>query len=513
MALAAGVDMSMVPSDFSFPQLLVAMVQNGSIPEARIDESVTRILQLKIDLGLFTDPVVPPALAGRVLGGQADQNASLAMARASMTLLQNAPVPGVTGGAPILPLTGWLPAKPNVLVVGPAADSLAVLCGGWSLEWQGATGCVFQPGVGSTIGDAVAALGEALVGANVTVFPGVTFTSADAGDLATVTSLAAAAHVVIAAIGEAPEAETPGDIQDLDISPSQVALFAALNATTTPVVTVLVEPRPRVLGPIAAASAGLLMAYLPCLHGGHAVAEVLFGVVNPSGKLPLTYPSASGDVDLYYHKPWNATVAGEPPALFHDPLFTFGAGLSYSTLTYDHLTVSPPAVPGGGIVNVSFTLSNAGPYDATESVLVFGSQTYRAAITPEVTMLRTFTRVFVPSGATVPVTLPLDTGAFAYWTPALARVIDAGAYTVSVGGVTAPLTLTTSATLPSRGVPPAAAPAAVPPRRHPTLSADDRAALVDAVLGAVAAEGLRASGPVAQDVALARLRARLEREL
>jgi hypothetical protein len=141
----------------------------------------------------------------------------------------------------------------------------------------------------------------------------VTFTTADPANLTQVTALAAASDVVIMAIGEAPESETPGSTDDLTMSASQLALFAAINATATPLVTILVEPRPRILGAIADGSAALVMAYLPCVHGGQAIAEMLTGALNPSGKLPITYPRSTGDLDVYYHKPWNGSFEAPAP--------------------------------------------------------------------------------------------------------------------------------------------------------------------------------------------------------
>jgi len=521
LAINAGVDMSMVPYDAGlFAPILAQLVANGTISEARIDESVRRVLQLKIDVGLFQDPIVPPALAGRILGGPADQALSLNTTRKSITLLQNNVGTGAsTSGKPVLPLTGWLPkAGAKILVVGPAGDPRANLCGGWSLQWGGQTNCVFQAGIGSTIGQAVTALGASLASATTTVMQGVNFTDSSPAILSQVTAAAAASDVVILAIGEAPESETPGSTQDLTISDAQLALFAAINATATPVVTILVEPRPRVLGPIADGSAGIVMAYLPCLHGGQAIAEVLWGVTNPSGKLPLTYPRTTGDLDVYYRKPTDGAVEGVPPTLYHNPLFDFGSGLSYSTLSYDGIALAGvssggPAVAPGEVVNVTVTITNHGPYPAEESVLVFVRQLYRAAITPETRMLKAFQRVPLPVGATTTVTLPLDTSNLAYWTPSLVSQIDAGVYNVTAGGQTAQLTVTGSAQVRASWHPTpygsgrahevvpvdAAGNAKVAAGVGDSSSVSGTIATVVDVLRAM---GARASGAVAQDVFL-----------
>lgn len=514
LAINAGVDMSMVPYDAAlFAPILLSLVNNGTIPVARIDESVRRILQLKIDLGLFQDPVVPPQLVNRVPGAPADQAVSLNITRKSITLLQNAPATG-TGGKPILPLTNWMKAGQRILVVGPAGDSLANLCGGWSLEWEGQTNCIFQAGVGQTIGQGVTAQASSRgIGVNVT--QGVNFTDYSPSILDQVAALAAQVDVVVLAIGEAPESETPGSTNDLSMSPSQMALFAALNTTTTPMITVLVEPRPRVLGPIADGSAAIIMAYLPCLHGGQAIAEVLFGVTNPSGKLPITYPRTTGDLDVYYHKPWNGADEGSPNTLYHNPLFDFGTGLSYSTITYDQLALVPGTnVTAGQTVNVVVHVTNHGPYPAEESVLVFVRQLFRAAITPEARMLKAFQRVALPVGVTTQVVIPLHTADLAYWTPSLAKTIDAGVYNVTVGNaqgsLTSQLTISQGADVrvgkgksvygAGRSVDIVPHTATTGPQAASVSASASPSSVVDEVIAALRSMQARPSSPVAQDI-------------
>jgi beta-glucosidase len=334
------------------------------------------------------------------------------------------------------------------------------------------------------------------------------------------------------AVGEAPESETPGDTQDLTLSPSQMALFGAINATATPLVVVLVEPRPRVLGAIPARAAAVLMAYLPCVHGGQAIAEILFGVTNPSGRLPLTYPQTTGDLDVYYHHVWNATFAGLPESTFHDPLYDFGTGLSYSTLTYGALSINPPVAAAGDFVNVTFTVKNSGPYDAKESSLLFVNQLYRAAITPEARMLKGFTKSDIAAGTTATVTVTLDTADLAYWTPSLELQVDAGAYALTVGGLTGQLTLSSPARFdyvpPATGAASAAAAASgggrafrlVRPSEAAQLAAADSAVLaaslqpaaaglLDALMAEVDAAGVRGTGAAARRIVLHQLRQRL----
>lgn len=455
LALDAGVDMSMVPFFDNpagypfFADVLLDLVTNGTVPESRIDQSVLRILQMKIEMGLFDNPTVPPQLANRTPGSPSDLALALDMARESLTLLQNRPIAVPASGGqqlPVLPLT-WLPVGATILVVGPSSIDMTALCGGWSLgTLAGGNGKCGYPTIhGSSIYNATATIAANMSkGYTVVSMQGVTFTSSDAAHLAAVAAAAAAADVVVMAIGEAPEKETAGDIQDLTMSSAQLALFAALNGTSTPVVTVLVEPRPRILGPIADGSDGIIMAYLPCITGGQAIAETLFGINNPSGRLPITYPRTTGDLDVYWHKPWmnSQTYEGEPSPVYHDPLFDFGFGLSYSNITYSDLVLDPPSAPAGSAVNVSFTVHNAGPYDAKEASLLFVRQLYRQAITPENAMVKGFTKTAIAAGTSAQVSIVLNTSDLAYWTPSLDKQIDAGVYNVSVGGMTSQMAIT-----------------------------------------------------------------------
>jgi beta-glucosidase len=497
--------MSMVPSDFSFPQVLAELVANNTIPESRLDESVRRILQLKIDVGLFENTVTPPQLMGRVLGGPADQQKSLDIARQSITLLQNVAAPG-TGGKPVLPLSPWVECGGMVLVVGPAMDSLADQCGGWSLQWGGATTCQFQAGIGMTVLQGIT-LQASSRGIASQGYQGVTFTTANQANLTEVAQLAAQATVVVMVIGEAPESETPGDTTDLSISPSQTALFQAVNATGKPIVTVLIEPRPRVLGPIADGSAAILMAYLPCLHGGQAIAEVLFGEINPSGRLPLTYPRTTGDLDVYFHKPWNASYEGLPESTYHNPLFTFGSGFGYSPLNYSNLQLSPSVASPNQAVIVTVNISNVGQYDANETVLVFVRQLYRSAISPENMLLKGFTKVFIPAGQSIVASVTLNTASFAYWTPALESVVDAGNYAITVDSLSAQLVIQTSSE--KEGVPDTSSALNLPAR----LKGAEMDQLVEEMMKELREAEIRASGPISRDTTFADLRARIRKVL
>jgi len=357
----------------SFPLLLNQLVLNGAINESRVEDSAARILQLKEDLGLFENPFGNPSNPNiEAVGG--DWDLSLQIAQESITLLKNQ--------NDLLPLST---TNNKILVTGPAGNSLAIMNGGWSIEWQGLPSDEGFPG-GVTLYQGVESI--CVDNCDVQYIQGCNFTDLTDSDLAV--AAAKQSQFVILAVGEGPEAEMPGDINDLTISPSQQQLFALLQATGTPIILVLAQARPRLLNDMASADA-ILLSYLPSSMGGQAIAEIIFGEVNPSGKLPLTYPQFSGDIGVpYYHLPSQTAVT--------DPLFPFGFGLSYTNFDYSNLTLSTSSLPMGGSLLISLIVSNTGQMSGKESVLLFVSDEY-ASVSPEVKMLRNFRKITLDAGA------------------------------------------------------------------------------------------------------------------
>lgn len=199
--------------------------------------------------------------------------------------------------------------------------------------------------------------------------------------------------VIVAAIGERVYAEAPGDIHDIRLPRGQIDHIHTLSNTTgKPLVTVLVEGRPRVLETIADDSHALVQAYLPGPWGGHAMGEVLFGKVNPSGRLPYTYPKSAGDINLSYWRQANDVW---------DPLFEFGHGLSYSQFSYSNIssTDEPVLENPDDTITVSVDVTNAGPYDGMHTVLMFVQQPVRR-ITPPAKMLKGFQKIDLAAGET-----------------------------------------------------------------------------------------------------------------
>src|SRR5213080_3603375 len=343
MALMAGIDMSMVPLDYSFADYLIALVKEGAVPQSRIDEAVRRILKVKFELGLFENAMPTPALKSKI-GLAESRQAALQAARESMTLLKN------TGG--LLPLT----KNRKILVTGPTADSLVSLNNGWTYVWQGSEESLY-PKDRPTIRRAIEAKAGA---ANVTYVPGTkiarptgfpsnsTPTNLEAEvDIPAAVRAAGTADVVVLCLGEGSYTETPGDISDLSLGEPQRQLAEAIAATGKPVVLVLVEGRPRTINRIADNASVVLMAYNPGNEGGQAVADVLFGDFNPCGKLPFTYPRFPNGLIAYDHKAFETedTSFGN---MAYSPQFEFGHGLSYTTFAYSDLRLNKKTITASG---------------------------------------------------------------------------------------------------------------------------------------------------------------------
>lgn len=366
MAVMAGVDMSMVPTDYSFFDLLLECVKDGSVPMARIDDAVRRILRVKHRTRLFERPRPDAAMKARFASPEFRQ-ANLDAAREAITLLKN--------DKGLLPLA----KDRRVLVTGPTANMLSVLNGGWTITWQGDREDLYPKDKPTILRAVESAAGKQ----NVTYVPGASFDKEI--DIAAAVRAAAASDVVIACLGEKAYCETPGNIDDLTLDEAQLRLVEALAKTGKPVVTVLAEGRPRVIRRIVPLSGAIVMAYLPGEEGGQAVADVLFGAVNPSGKLPFTYPNAPNGFTTYDYKPLENTSDNKSA-----PQFEFGHGLSYTTFAYSDLKI-------GGAVTISVTVKNTGTRAGKEVVQLYVSDLYRS-VSPPNRELKGFRKVDLKPG-------------------------------------------------------------------------------------------------------------------
>jgi beta-glucosidase len=426
LAVLAGIDMSMVPNDYSFADHLVALVKEGAVPQARIDEAVRRILRVKFELGLFEKPMPDASLKAK-FGLPEYRDASLAAARESITLLKN--------NNNVLPLS----KNTRVLVTGPTSDSLVSMNNGWTWVWQGSEESLY-PTDRLTIRKAI----EAKVGAsNVTWVQGTKITRGPGPsngtptdqeqevDIAAAVSAAQNADVVVLALGEGSYCETPGNITDLTIGEPQIKLAEAIKATGKPVVMVLVEGRPRIINRIADSASAILMAYNPSDEGGRAIADILFGDVNPSGKLPFTYPRTPNGLINYDHKPFETENTAFGNMAFN-PQFQFGEGLSYTTFAYSDLRILKQTISANEELPVSVTVKNTGNRAGKEAVLLYVSDLV-ATLSPPGKRLRRFAKISLEPGQSKPLMFKLRREDLSFIGTDNKPVLEPGEFEVRIG--------------------------------------------------------------------------------
>jgi len=446
MAVMAGVDMSMVPSELSFYDHLLSLVRDGEVPESRVNEAVRRILRLKFETGLFEDPLRGLDQAADV-GSPRDRRVSLQAARESVTLLRNRDVgggqadsdtdeQGTGAGAPLLPLG----ADQDVLVTGPTAHSMQSMHNGWSYTWQGggAAQKMFPDGR-PTLMEAV----REKVGADqMTYVPGATLTDPERMDDAV--AAAEGADVAVVALGEGAYAETPGNLDAMALPEAQRRLLRRVADTGTPVALVLIQGRPRLLGDAAGRPDAILTAYNPGPEGGQALMEVLYGSVNPSGHLPYTYPRSSVGMVTYDRK-YSENQDREGGMDGFDPLFEFGEGLSYTQFEYSELSLdrdsmTTDTLQSGGTVEVEVTITNAGDRPGKDVVQLY-LRDLVASVTPPVKELVRFAKVDLAPGESTRVSFGLTAEDFSFVGRDGEPVVEPGTFRLQVEGLSAPVDL------------------------------------------------------------------------
>ena len=448
MAVMAGMDMSMVPTDLSFYDHLLSLVRDGEVPEARINEAVRRILRLKFETGLFQAPLRGLGQSDQV-GSPRDRRVSLQAARESVTLLRNRPV---ADGASLLPLS----EEQDVLVTGPTAHSMQSMHNGWSYTWQGG-GAAQQmfPAGRPTLMEAVREKGGE---ERTTYVPGATLTDPERMDAAV--AAAREADVAVVALGEGAYAETPGNLNHMALPRAQRTLLRRVADTGTPVVLVLIQGRPRLLKETADLPDAVLSAYNPGPEGGQALMEVLYGDVNPSGHLPYTYPRSSVGLRTY-DRTYSENQDREGGMSGFDPLFAFGDGLSYTRFAYSDLTVRRDSVPTadlrrGEAVEVAVTVTNAGERAGKDVVQLYLSDLV-ASVTPSVKELVRFAKVDLAPGESTRLSFALTADDLSLIGRDGAPVVEPGAFRLQVEDLRAPLHVVGDAFVTDLESPPGAA--------------------------------------------------------
>jgi beta-glucosidase len=419
ISILAGVDMSMVPLDYRFSDLLLQLVQEGQVPEARINEAVRRILILKYQLGLFSDPL-RGVDANTTLASPESRQVSLTAAQESITLLKNE--------NRTLPLA----KTARVLVTGPDADSLIPLDNGWSYTWQGNKASAYPT---EGYADIVDAIRQKIGADHVTYVPGASYDKET--DIAQATAAATAANVdaIVICLGEWAYAETPGNIADLALPDAQIHLAQKMLESGKPVILVLTEGRPRIIRPIAGGVSAILMAYNPGNEGGQAIADILFGDVNPSGKLPITYPRYANMLFTYDHKTLEGEQAENAP--LYAPQFEFGYGLSYTNFAYSDLqvTVTPPTAAAKKKIQVAVTVKNTGDRAGKEVVQLYLNQ-QAASITPPLKRLQRFAKIQLQPGESRRYAFELSSEDLSFINAENKRVVEPGLFRVQIAGLT-----------------------------------------------------------------------------
>ena len=424
MAINAGIDMSMVPGDFSFYDLLLEAAKKGEVPMSRIDDAVKRILLLKYKVGLFDNPYPEPA-AKNNFGKPSYQTLALDAAHESMTLLKNQ--------NNVLPLS----KNAKVLVAGPSAQSISALNGCWSYTWQGKEE-QWYPADSKTI---LQAISDKLGTANVITSTAKGFDNIMNYDAAKLTAAAANVDAIILCVGEDAYAESPGNTRELALPDNQIELAKAAAATGKPVILVLTEGRPRFITSIEPSMKGILMTYWSGKKTAEAIADVLFGDYNPDGVLPFSYPRSMGEIVLYDRKPTEEVreVFNDNINTGYDPLFAFGHGLSYTSFEYNDLQLSSTSLSANTKITVSVSVKNTGNRDGKHAVELYTRDMY-ASITPSMKRLRAFQKINLKAGESKTVTFTIDKNDLAFVNAKLKTITEPGEFEVMIGNKKAKFT-------------------------------------------------------------------------
>ncbi len=428
LAINAGIDMSMIPYDYKeFCTDLIALVKEGKVPMSRIDDAVTRILRVKAELDLFNTPVT--YIKDYPKFGSAEfEKASYNTAAESITLLKN-----TNNVLPILKTA-------KILVTGPNANSMRTLNGGWTYTWQGEKTDQYA-GKYNTILEAVK---NKFGNERVKYEEGVAYKMSgqyfedSLVNMDAAVQAAADVDYVLLCIGENSYTETPGNLNDLSLSDNQLALAEAMIKTGKPVIMILNEGRPRIIRRIEPGAAAILDIYLPSNFGADALADILTGDINPSGKLPITYPQYTNSLAGYIHKP--SEGIGNPQGGESNSQYQFGFGLSYTTFEYSNLNIDKKTFSPNETATITVIVKNTGSRDGKEVVQLFTSDLV-ASLTPDVKRLRAFEKVELKAGESKTVTFKLPMKDLAFVNTDNKQTVEAGDFKLMVSGETASFTV------------------------------------------------------------------------
>ena len=420
-AVLAGIDMSMVPDNYIFCEELISLVNDGEVPITRINDAVRRILKVKFELGLFRTPV-RPLKDYPDFGSDSSTALSYIAASESITMLKNKD--------DILPIS----KDSKILITGPTANTMRALNGGWSYTWQGESSDQFANNKFTIVEAFQNKVGKD----NIFYAPGVTTT--EEIDIQKTVDLAKNAEYIVLCLGEQSYTETPGDIDDLTISAPQIALAKALIKTNKPIILVLNEGRPRIISQFETSIGAILQCYLPGNEGGIALVDIVYGDVNPSGKLPYNYPRYPNALQKYNRKQTESLVNENDDYQRYNPQFEFGHGLSYTTFEYKNLLIDEVFISKNDTINVSVDVQNTGVRKGKEVVQLYVKDLY-ASITPEVKVLKRFKKIELQPGETKTIKFLLNIEDLKFVNAENKWVVESGDFEILVGDIIKKITL------------------------------------------------------------------------
>lgn len=405
--------------------MLKELVEEGEVPMTRIDDAVRRVLRMKYRLGLFEKPY-NDYKDYPLFGSKEHAAVALQAAEESLVLLKNTDQ--------ILPLA----KGKKILVTGPNANSMRTLNGGWSYSWQGDKADMCAEEYNTILEAFVNKFGAE----NLIYEPGVTYKQGglyweeNTPDIKKAVEAAADADYIVACIGENSYCETPGNLTDLDLSVNQSDLVKALAATGKPIVLILNEGRPRILNEVESLAKVVVNIMLPGNYGGDALANLVAGEVNFSGKMPYTYPKEINSLITYDYKPCEHIGTPMEGAYNYDAQvsvqWAFGYGLSYTSYEYSNLKVNKTKFDSDDVLTFTVDVKNSGQMAGKESVLLFSSDLV-ASLTPDNRRLRAFTKINLQPGETKTVALDVKASDLAFVGYDGKWILEAGDFQIQVG--------------------------------------------------------------------------------
>jgi beta-glucosidase len=434
LAIMAGNDMDMESN--AYREALASLVHSGAVPMATVDEAVRRILRVKFALGLFADPYryCDPERERRELANPAHAAKAREVARESMVLLKNE-------GA-LLPLARTLK---TIAVIGPLAADKDAPLGNWRADGANDSAVSLLEGVKAAVGPGTsvlyaegAPLGVGLRGPSTEL----SLNTTDRSGFAAAVDAAKKADAVILALGE--DGRQTGEARsqaDIGLKGVQLDLLREVCAANRRVVVVLMNGRPLILTEVAARAPALLETWFLGSEAGRAIADVLFGDYAPSGKLPMSFPRAVGQLPLYYNHKNTGRPRGNSSSVYwshytdeaNTPLYPFGYGLSYTTFSYSDVRLSAKEIAAGKSLDVAVTVKNTGARPGTEVVQVYVRDLV-GSVTRPVKELKAFRRIELQPGEAKDVTFTLTAADLAFYTAAGRWEAEPGEFQVFVGG-------------------------------------------------------------------------------